>query len=155
MPLARRIRFALACSLVLGALASTALGGCARQIGDGCGNDTDCSLNYDRRCDLTQQGGYCTIPECERNRCPGEALCIEFRGNESRLSRRFCMAPCERDGDCRGGYVCLEPTVGPEGTCPSDPGTGQFPECTRLLDDAPSMQRRRARFCVQAATLPP
>lgn len=154
-PRARSVlRFVAAFSVAIAALGS--LGSCQKVIGDGCGTDTDCSLNYDRRCDLTQQGGYCTIPECDPDRCPGEALCVEFNGNDSRLARRFCMAPCEVDGDCRGGYVCQAPTHGRTETCPADMGTGQFPACTRVLDTVTGANtpRPRAKFCVQSATIP-
>lgn len=150
------LRFAAAFSVAIAAVA--ALGSCQKVIGDGCGTDTDCSLNYDRRCDITMQGGYCTIPECDPDRCPGEALCVEFNGssNDSRLARRFCMSPCTTDGDCRGGYVCLPPTTPRTEPCPVDTGTGQFAVCTRVLDTVtgPGTVRPRTNYCVQTATIP-
>lgn len=145
-----RTALSLAAAVLLVGLGAS----CQKLIGDGCTNDTDCSLNFDRRCDLTQQGGYCTIPECEPERCPGEALCVEFRGGASRLARRFCLAPCTNNGDCRGGYVCAPPTVTGSATCPDDPGTGAYPECTRVLDAVPSQRRPRAQFCVPAPSTP-
>jgi len=110
--------------------------GCPRRIGDGCTQNIDCSLNADRRCDLAQPGGYCTIPECDPDRCPDQAMCVEFDSNVTRLARRFCMHTCNTDGDCRGGYVCTAPTVNATTACPPfDPNTqASFPACNRLVD---------------------
>lgn len=121
--------------------------GCARRIGDGCTLDTDCSINNDRRCDLSQQGGYCTIAECDRNSCPDDALCMEFFADVARRTRRFCVAPCNVDGDCRSGYKCMSPDVqGLFGTCPANASAAG---CTRLLDDrtGPGTSKPRTKFC--------
>jgi hypothetical protein len=51
---------------------------CAHHIGDGCSLSTDCSPNGDRICDLDSPGGYCTVPGCEYDNCPQEAICVRF-----------------------------------------------------------------------------
>ncbi len=107
--------------------------GCPKRIGDGCTQNIECSLNADRRCDLAQPGGYCTIPECDRDRCPDQAMCIEFDSNVPRLARRFCMKTCNDTTECRSGYVCVQPQVRAPATCePID--AASFTPCTRLLD---------------------
>ncbi len=87
--------------LVLGAAS-----GCAPEIGDECSSSVDCSVNGDRICDRSQPGGYCTVAACEEGTCPEDSVCVEFRFEPERLSSSWCMAPCEEDGDCRGGYDC-------------------------------------------------
>ncbi|MEI8259605.1 MAG: hypothetical protein WCJ30_28400 [Deltaproteobacteria bacterium] len=112
--------------------------GCPKRIGDGCTQSIECSLNADRRCDLAQPGGYCTIPECDPDRCPDQAMCIEFVSNVSRLARRFCMQNCNVSSECRSGYTCVRPQVLAPATCPPiDPtNTASYPPCNRLLDTA-------------------
>lgn len=121
--------------LILAALAALALAaGCAPKIGDKCTVSTDCSATGDRLCDITEPGGYCTVFNCEPDSCPDDAACINFGATLSNLmepadggsstqivpactasqgnspyQRSFCMASCEGDGDCRGGYQCIEP----------------------------------------------
>lgn len=95
--------------------------GCAPEIGAHCTNSNDCSQNGDRLCDTTQRGGYCTIFNCDPTSCPSdESICIQFGsvlstvGNcpdpqrPSPQARTFCMATCEDNGDCRGGYRCTD-----------------------------------------------
>jgi hypothetical protein len=84
---------------------------CKKVIGDSCSQSTDCSLQGDRVCDLTQRDGYCTIDSCDPGTCPDNAVCVAFNANARRLTRRFCMAPCDRDSDCRDGYRCVIPTA--------------------------------------------
>jgi hypothetical protein len=92
-----------------------ALAGCSPKIGDKCTVSTDCSVQGDRLCDPTQPGGYCTIFNCEPNRCPDEAVCVAFNepscsspALSRRFQRTFCMAVCESDNDCRAGYFCID-----------------------------------------------
>src|SRR4051794_9134146 len=92
-----------------------ALAGCSPKIGDKCTISTDCSVQGDRLCDPTQPGGYCTIFNCEPNKCPDEAVCVAFNepscsspALSRRFQRTFCMAVCESDNDCRAGYFCLD-----------------------------------------------
>lgn len=82
---------------------------CGAEIGDECQSSVDCSPEGDRICDLAQSGGYCTVKNCGPDACPDDALCVQF-GTEPRFERRYCMAKCESDGECRsGGYQCVEP----------------------------------------------
>ena len=45
---------------------------------------------------------------CDRDTCPEDAVCVEFRFATPRLAESSCMAPCDGDGDCRDEYVCTE-----------------------------------------------
>ena len=103
------------------ALFALALVGCLPKIGDDCQGDSDCSQIGDRVCDTSQIGGYCTQFNCTPESCPeGEGICVAFsnspslasgcadEGRPSPYARSFCMKPCERDGDCRGGYLCID-----------------------------------------------
>lgn len=108
-----------ALALVLGAVA---IAGCAPKIGDKCVLSTDCSTRGDRLCDTSQPEGYCTQFNCRGNDCPDQAACVLFDSalpgcgyddrsgpGGARTSRAFCSARCKVDGDCRGGYVCVDP----------------------------------------------
>ncbi|MGE0324293.1 MAG: hypothetical protein AB7K71_01225 [Polyangiaceae bacterium] len=95
---------------------------CSPEIGDDCVVSTDCSSVGDRLCDTSQPGGYCTIFNCEPGTCPDDSVCVSFHNalsgtfceaDNDRFQRPFCMAPCEGNGDCRGGYECVE--VGKQG----------------------------------------
>jgi hypothetical protein len=107
------------------ALVSLALlSGCAPKIGDACTQSTDCSTQGNRVCDTSQVGGYCTIFDCARNSCPDMASCVVFNVSPpgcayddylapERTGRSLCMARCESDSDCRGGYECVDPRQPP------------------------------------------
>ena len=94
--------------------------GCKPEIGDECTVSTDCSAAGERLCDTTQPGGYCTIFNCEPGTCPEEAICISYgsmlstvpacrdRNRRSRYEETYCVAKCEEDDDCRGGYACID-----------------------------------------------
>jgi hypothetical protein len=98
--------------------------GCAPEIGDACQLSTDCSQGGERQCDVAQQGGYCTVFDCEPGKCPEEATCVMFDSlpssipackNQSGTSpsqRSACMRTCEANADCREGegYACLPPS---------------------------------------------
>jgi hypothetical protein len=87
--------------VVLLALALALGAGCAAEIGDDCGSNADCGVG--RICDRSMPGGYCTSTPCEVNRCPTEAICVEFEDGQS-----YCMKHCGGNGDCRGGsYRCV------------------------------------------------
>src|SRR5690242_10057186 len=84
--------------------------GCSPKIGDKCSVSTDCSQVGDRLCDPTQPGGYCTIFNCEPDRCPDEAVCVAFNeiscsspSLSRRFQRTFCMLHCNSNNDCRDG----------------------------------------------------
>jgi hypothetical protein len=92
---------------------------CQPSIGDSCALHSDCSQTGDRICDPTFPGGYCTIFNCEPGSCPSEAVCVAFYTTPSerrecadptdrRFERTFCMKNCTTNGDCRGGYDCVE-----------------------------------------------
>jgi hypothetical protein len=104
--------------MILGGLLGTSA--CAPKIGDKCTASTDCSAQGDRLCDPTQPDGYCTIFNCEPNRCPDEAVCVAFvepscssPAVSMRFQRTFCMFVCESNNDCRAGYQCLDTTGDP------------------------------------------
>ncbi len=95
---------------------------CTPEIGDRCRVSTDCSVQGDRLCDVSQPGGYCTQLNCSGNKCADEAACILFGSalpgcgfddrsgpSGSRVARSFCMAACESNSDCRPEYVCADP----------------------------------------------
>jgi hypothetical protein len=111
------------------AMASVLLAGCEVEIGDECESTSDCSQSGPRLC-LTEAlegypGGYCTLFNCDPGGCPGEAVCVGYRSGladtedcagargGTRLQRTFCMRSCSSDGDCRGGYACLD-LAGPD-----------------------------------------
>ena len=107
-------------SLLAAVLLAAFAFGCTPKIGDGCTTSTNCSAQGDRLCDTTEPGGYCTLFNCEPGGCPDDSLCINFgtqlspvnqcstsQGN-SPYQQSFCMAPCSSNGDCRGGYACLD-----------------------------------------------
>jgi len=108
--------------LAIGLVAAALAVGCTPKIGDDCTVSTNCSTTGDRLCDTTQPGGYCTIFNCEPGSCPDDAKCVNFgiylspvagcvssQGN-SPYKRSFCMASCDSNADCRGGYECLAPS---------------------------------------------
>ena len=89
---------------------------------------TDCSARGDRLCDTSQPDGYCTIFNCAGDGCPDNAACVLFDpavpgcgyndragGGGSRSGRSFCIARCFSDGDCRDGYICVDPRRQPWG----------------------------------------
>jgi len=63
--------------------------GCGVEIGDECTSDSACGQG--RFCDLTSEGGYCTVT-CEDSTCPDNSVCVEFESND-----KFCMALCDSD----------------------------------------------------------
>jgi len=96
--------------------------GCQPSIGDHCIQSTDCSATGDRLCDTSQPNGYCTIFNCQPNRCPEGSGCVETNASifgcdyddrhaPSRLSRQLCLKTCQQNSDCRAdeGYACIEP----------------------------------------------
>jgi hypothetical protein len=102
--------------LALAAVAS----GCTPSVGDPCVTSLDCSQLGDRLCDTSQPEGYCTIFNCEPDRCPDNTLCLSFGDTTdptctqydprwARFERSFCISPCSTDDDCRIGYQCVDP----------------------------------------------
>ena len=99
---------ALFLALVLSLGLTTA---CAPAIGDDCTNDAQCSTGDGEVCDISVEGGYCTVQDCQVNGCPDDAVCITFDQTSS-----YCMAYCEDDDECRDGQVCRR-DIGSEGFC--------------------------------------
>ena len=104
------------------ALLAAFLVGCSAEIGDSCGYDIDCSENGDRNCDNNQPGGYCLILSCEADKCPSEAVCVEFATPcpdgtptatcdqiEENRTRTYCLRHCKSDKGCRSHYQCVLP----------------------------------------------
>ncbi|QED26269.1 hypothetical protein FRD01_03155 [Microvenator marinus] len=73
--------------------------GCAPQIGDECETNVECPSGA--ICDNTVYEGYCTLPDCERDSCPDDSVCVRFDAEQT-----FCMKYCEASSDCRDGYAC-------------------------------------------------
>ena len=80
---------------------------CASQVGDECASNVECPSGA--ICDVTVEGGYCTIPDCEIDSCPSNSVCVRFDREES-----FCMRYCESSSDCRDGYTCRDDKGGPK-----------------------------------------
>lgn len=126
------------------ALAALPVVGCTKVIGDSCSLSSDCSLQGDRACDTSQPDGYCTVAACDPNGCPDDALCIAFNAHASRITRRYCMAACTTDDDCRTPeYRCRVPD---NVSCASRGEEGLQPgqTCDRLVDTV----SRAPGFCV-------
>lgn len=98
-------------------LAALLLGaGCGAEIGDECSTNVDCSPTGERICDVSQQGGYCTIQGCQLRSCPEEAACIAF------YPTTFLSVACDPStedavqledatNDCTADEVCLSSGV--------------------------------------------
>jgi hypothetical protein len=123
-------------------------GACKKVIGDSCSASTDCSANGDRQCDVSEANGYCTIQGCDPNGCPDDALCVGFDAHAPRLERRFCMAGCAVDDDCRTPeYRCVRPD--PRACVNTANATGILPDgrsCNVLIDTV----SRAAGYCAPA-----
>ncbi len=93
------------------------LGACSPRIGDSCASSTNCSINGDRACDITQPGGSCVIFDCQADQCPDNGVCARFNPTEPRLQVIACMRRCGSDGDCRAGegYRCVDPATFEDG----------------------------------------
>src|SRR5262245_52217371 len=138
---------------------------CGRHIGDDCQTNVQCSPQGDRQCDLSQPGGYCTVEGCDRTNCPDNSVCVRFFPTEAfeqgcdpknpvqcsqrdiclpqegfcvdpRLEHRFCMKPCESDGDCREGYECRQSGSNGAELLPSEDSQGNVHVST-------------AKFCIE------
>ena len=90
-------------------LLASIVSACAPQVGDECETNVQCPSGA--ICDNTVYEGYCTVPNCERDSCPNDSVCVRFDRETS-----FCMAYCQADSDCRDGYMCRD-DIGPTGFC--------------------------------------
>jgi len=105
------------------ALSAAGAAGCTPKVGDGCVLSTDCGATGNLVCDTSEFEGYCTQLDCQPDQCPNSAGCILFDQSvpgcgyddrhASRIGQSFCMAVCGSDSDCRTGYVCADPELGP------------------------------------------
>lgn len=125
--------------------------GCQPRIGDQCETSLNCSQSGDRICDRTQPGGYCTMFNCAPpdTKCPDDSVCVAFgaaisdlpecskASQPSRFERTFCMAPCDKDSDCRSGYSCVDLSSNPNNTVQVDPGKSS--KVCLVADAAPSV----------------
>lgn len=120
---------------------------CKKVIGDSCSVNSDCSISGDRVCDLSQSGGYCTVPACEPDSCPDNGVCVYFDAHTPRLRRRYCMAGCRGDDDCNSGYRC-QPSDPPAclASAPAVPGPGD--SCNVIADTR--NEGSYSGWCVQA-----
>jgi hypothetical protein len=96
--------------LIVALAAFGAAAGCGKEIGDPCTFSTDCSPNGDRTCDVSSFEGYCTIPGCDVNTCPDEAVCVQFFNGD------FENQACE---PAKAGAECAASPL-PEGCCSLD-----------------------------------
>lgn len=113
--------------LLLALVASACVAGCAPTIGDGCGSATNCSVNGDRQCDLTQPGGACIVFDCQADGCPDNAVCVRFNPDSPRHAIVACMRRCDSDANCRGGYQCVSAEeLGNAAVIDLDPPGGLF-----------------------------
>jgi hypothetical protein len=114
------------CRWVLLLLLGASAAACTPKIGDKCQVSTDCSVQGDRLCDVSQPDGYCTQLNCHSASCPpGEGSCVLFESsipgcgfddrafNGSRVARSSCIANCNSNNDCRSGYACVDPRQPP------------------------------------------
>jgi hypothetical protein len=109
-PPVRSLRsIAFACVLSAAFVAAGFVAGCAPQIGNSCSTSANCSINGDRICDIAQPGGYCTVFDCQPDRCPDDSVCVRFNPEPARRAVLACMRACGGDGDCRtgDGYRCV------------------------------------------------
>jgi hypothetical protein len=132
-------------------LAAVAVTGCENNIGDGCGNSSDCSVTGERQCDLAQPGGYCTVFSCDPDTCP-EGACIEWRFIPSRTAETWCMQTCGGDGDCRREYSCVLPSnLNAEGEWqPEVPIDERIARTTDLAENLAT-----AKICTALSATPP
>ncbi|MBI5516184.1 MAG: hypothetical protein HY909_20535 [Deltaproteobacteria bacterium] len=137
------MRMALVSTLVV-------LFSCSKAIGDSCTIASDCSINGDRLCDTSQPDGYCIVSGCDPGSCPDTSLCVAFNAHNPRLSRRFCMAPCAQDSDCRTPlYHCQRPD--PAACRVGAPELLPAGRTCNVLLDTPDPSQGVVGWCVQGA----
>ena len=119
----------LARLLVILALAVLAAG-CGTEIGDSCSISADCNTDTsDRICDTFSPGGYCTVPGCDYDTCPEEAVCIRF------FTGSFSNRPCDKATEDQPGGTdaCdLDELCALEGHCV--PRSAEVRFCMRRCD---------------------
>ena len=102
---------------------------CAAGVGDACSVNSDCGSG--RICDTSQPNGYCTVSNCVRNGCPGNAVCIEYADQVS-----YCMQRCGPFAFCRDGFSCIEGVAKPK-TFDNPDGIGTYPGFCNQVASSP------------------
>lgn len=82
-------------------------------VGGACQTDSDCgdagAFCYPAEFDGEWTGffeGYCMIPDCSANSCPGGSVCVEVFADGGTA----CLDSCDGGADgCNQGYGCFEP----------------------------------------------
>lgn len=100
-------------AVTLGAFA--ALGSaCRAEIGDSCRRSTDCSIQGERTCDLSNRingRGECTIEGCGRNSCPDEAACVKTYGTD------FLSVACDPEREDKATFAADGSVLPPLDAC--------------------------------------
>lgn len=78
-------------------------GGCGATVGDACTTSSDCGpgtcLNRS-----WSPGGYCTTGcNIDNDLCPSGTTCVRGAIDGDLAG---CMRSCEKNSDCRTGYIC-------------------------------------------------
>lgn len=103
----RSILFAAAVCAVVGT-------GCRAKIGDACRRSTDCSLQGERICDLSNRingQGECIIEGCGRDSCPAEGACVKVYGSD------FLSVSCDPEREDRATVDETNATLPPRNDC--------------------------------------
>ncbi len=132
-------------------LAGLSMAGCKQNIGDACGNSSDCSVTGERQCDLAQPGGYCTVFSCDPDTCP-QGACVEWRFVPSRTAETWCMKTCDTDSWCRRDYYCVFPDqIDMQGEWEAD--LDAVERVARIIDL--NEFRATAKICTALSAVPP
>jgi hypothetical protein len=133
----------------------------AAPVGDGCSTDDVCLTGFCTP-DVAASGkstgwagGYCA-GDCNDS-CPQGSTCLDLADGNG-----YCVAKCEEDGDCRGGYVCDQAVsaclpdcrrdwfCGDELICNSSNGSCELPAGTVEVGGACSSDNDCAEgFCIR------
>jgi hypothetical protein len=137
--------------VIVSLLAAAVLPACRMNIGDACGNSSDCSITGDRQCDLAQPGGYCTVFSCDPDTCP-QGACVEWRFVPSRTAETWCMKTCDNDGNCRNEYFCVFPDeINMQGEWEADLEPDE--RVARIVDLNESLTT--SKICTALSSVPP
>lgn len=115
--------------VALAAAAALATAGCGHEIGDSCGINSDCTNDSTdpRVCDAFSPQGYCTIPGCDFDTCPDEAVCIQFFTGS--FSNRTCDPATE---DVATDMCAIDEACAIDGHCV--PRAAEVRYCMRRCD---------------------
>jgi hypothetical protein len=103
-----------------GVLLALGLAGCsgegAAEVGDPCEDGNACAFRTGSACILSWPDGYCTEVGCTLGSCPTGARCVTGIQFADVSYESYCLSTCDRDGDCRDGYRCVDVSL-PEMVC--------------------------------------